>query len=223
MRNIKLFFYLISIFFILTFLSCVEQPQSDINKYDYGNDGKNFYQEYNELAQTDSDTTNQKQWNIEYSFYGKINGNSRDFSAMENGDGNLIIHNTDGSSTTINNTIFAIRKSVSTSAGESVPIIQIFFGNSIKDGQQPFYVLQIEGSAVAKNETYYVNRSSLYQTTATIVSNQIKKICFEKFASPTINGGKIFMLSHSIRIGDILNITGYADLENMEPTECKNM
>ncbi len=209
--------------FVFFFSSCVDQPTDDINKYDYSNDGKNFYQEYNEIAGNDSDVVAQKQWDVNYSFYGKINGNGRDFSAVESGNGSLIFHNPDGSSTTVNAVVFALRKSVSTSANDSVPIIQIFFGSSLADGQQTFYVVQIEGSAVAKNETYYVNRSSIYQTTATIVSSKIKKICFEKFASPTIDGGKIFMLSHSIRVGDILNITGYADLENMEPIECKNM
>ncbi|HPS31350.1 MAG TPA: hypothetical protein PLZ43_13910 [bacterium] len=221
--NIRL---LITALFMVSFwISCVQETADKSAITDWRNDGQNYYKEYpDEDVLTDSDVV-EDLWDVRFSFLGVINDGTTPAENMQLGSGALTYLNLEKNNVTINSSLWAIKKSIKISSGHEVPIIQIFFAddtaNVSPEGTITYYILQLEGSSIAKSETYYLNNDKIFKADVTLEDGKIKRICY--IQEPYSNKGSVTIFTHNIRVGEELRIEGKADMFDMEIVECKTL
>lgn len=211
-----------AVFFLVVIVisfSCAQKAKDDIGNHNYFTDNENFYQDEQNTETPDEDAVKERVWQVTFSFYGIINDAAASSKDLQYGDGKLVYKDLAGVETTVNGAVWALKKFTNNSSGNQIPLIQVFFANSTADGTSTYFVLQLEGSSIAKNETYFINNDKLYKTTATRLNDKITKICFDE--EP--NDGIVYILSKSVRTGEPLSVEGKADLKEMSPVECKDM
>lgn len=206
-------------------VSCIQETTDQSKITDWRNDGENYYKEYpDEDELIDSENTGEI-WDVRFSFLGVINDGNTPAESMQYGSGSLTYLNLENNNVTINSSLWAIKKSIKISSGHEVPIIQIFFAddaaNVTPEGTVTYYVLQLEGSSIAKSETYYLNNDKIFKADVTLADGKIKKICY--IQEPYSNKGSVTIYTHNIRVGEELRIEGNADMFDMEILECKTV
>lgn len=213
------------LFIISLSVSCVQETADKSTITDWRNDGQNYYKEYpDEDELTDGEETGEL-WDVRFSFLGVINDSETPAESMQMGSGALTFLNLENNNVTINASLWAIKKTIKISSGHEVPIIQIFFAddpaNVSPEGTVTYYVLQLEGSSIAKSETYYLNNDKIFKADVTLEEGKIKKICYVQ--EPYSNKGSVTIFTHNIRVGEELRIEGKADMFDMEIVECRTI
>jgi hypothetical protein len=218
--NIKIFFMVLPVFFMF---SCIQETTDKFSNPSYLTDNESYYKDYPDENELSDDETKNEIWDVRFSFLGVINDGNAPAENIQYGSGNLTYLDLEKNSISINSAMWAIKKSIKISSGHEVPIIQIFFAddstNTNEEGKVLYYILQLEGSSIAKSETYYLNNDKIYRAEVTLVDDVIKDICYVQ--EPYSNKGRVTIYTHNIRIGEELRVEGVANMFDMEIVECK--
>ncbi len=223
MKNIFLAFLVLV--FPVIFVSCVQNGENQYEVDDFQNDSESYYREYEDDDFIPDEDAADKIWDVSFQFLGTINdGNAEEISY---GSGNLIYRNKLNESITINSSMWVIRKELTLNSGYKIPIFQIFFADDPshvdENGMVTYFVLQLEGSSVAKSETYYLNHDKLYRTKVKLdeETGKVREICY--LEEPDSSQGGVTFYTHNVRIGEEFRVDGYATMVEMEVKECKMM
>ncbi len=203
--------------------SCAETTQTPLPDYNFYNDQEDYYTEYSQPDEDVDDTSTEEKWDIEYTFYGIINDASVNIADMTAGDGSVFYTDKDGNRVSMGKQIFALKKFIYTATGKSIPLIQIFFLSDTADGDIPAYVLQIEGSSLPKDHVFYLNNNKIYRAVIAKQDGKMVKVCFDQDPKGTNKDGYIQLFTHSIRTGEVLSLSGKANMQLMDPIECHNI
>jgi len=218
--NIKIFFMILPVLFMF---SCIQETTDKFSNPSYLTDNESYYKDYPDDNELSDDETKNEIWDVRFSFLGVINDGNAPAEKIQYGSGNLTYLDLEKNSISINSAMWAIKKSIKISSGHEVPIIQIFFAddstNTNEEGKVLYYILQLEGSSIAKSETYYLNNDKIYRAEVTLVDDVIKDICYVQ--EPYSNKGRVTIYTHNIRIGEELRVEGVANMFDMEIVECK--
>lgn len=221
--NIRLL--MTALFMVSFWMSCVQETADKSAITDWRNDGQNYYKEYPDEDMVEDADVAGDLWDVRFSFLGVINDGATPAESMQFGSGALTYLNLENNNVTINASLWAIKKTIKISSGHEVPIIQIFFAddpaNVTPEGTVTYYILQLEGSSIAKSETYYLNNDKVFKADVTLADGKIKKICYVQ--EPYSNKGSVTIFTHNIRVGEELRIEGKADMFDMEIVECKTL
>lgn len=217
---------MIAVLLLISFsFSCVQETTDKSTITDWRNDGENYYKEYPDEDVITDDEEAGEVWDVRFSFLGVINDGNAALENIQYGSGALTYLNLENANVTINSALWAIKKSIKISSGHEVPIVQIFFAddpaNVTLEGTITYYVLQLEGSSIAKSETYYLNNDKIFKADVTLEEGIIKKICY--IQEPYSNKGSVTIFTHNIRVGEELRIEGKANMFDMEIVECKTV
>ncbi len=159
-------------------------------------------------------------WSVKLSFDGPINDSS--VTDPKRGSGVVVLTDENGDETRIGAYAWAVRNTVTVIGDEHVPQIQIFWSDQNDNGEViEYYVLNLEGTTVQfKNEALFVSRDTFYKVKAVRTGNQFSLPCI--LESPT--DGKITILSHDIRVGSDIKISGVANMTdaNDKSTSCQD-
>ncbi|HPA56659.1 MAG TPA: hypothetical protein PLX56_04610 [bacterium] len=218
--NIKFVFMILPVLFML---SCIQETTDKYSNPSYLTDSESYYKDYPDETGVSDDDPENEIWDVRFSFLGVINDGNAAAENIQYGSGNLTYLDLEKNSISINSAMWAIKKSIKISSGHEVPIIQIFFAddpaNTSEEGKVTYYILQLEGSSIAKSETYYLNNDKIYRAEVTLEEELIKEICYVQ--EPYSNKGRVTIFTHNIRVGEELRVEGVANMFNMEIIECK--
>lgn len=218
--NIKIFFVVVPVLFIF---SCIQETTDKFSNPSYLTDNESYYKDYPDETGISDDDPENEIWDVRFTFLGVINDGNTAAENIQYGSGNLTYLDLEDNSISVNSSMWAIKKSIKISSGHEVPIIQIFFAddfaNTNEEGKVIYYILQLEGSSIAKSETYYLNNDKIYRAEVTLTGSAIHEICYTE--EPYSNKGRVTIYTHNIRIGEELRVEGVANMFNMEIVECK--
>ncbi|MGI6393668.1 MAG: hypothetical protein ACOX2F_02880 [bacterium] len=217
----SLIWIVLSVFFIS--LSCIQETGDKYSNPSYLVDNESYYKDYPDEDNTGEEEINEEVWDVRFSFIGTINDGNADIESIQFGSGNLTYLDLEKNNISINSAMWAVKKSIKISSGHEVPIIQIFFAddsaNTNEEGKVTYYILQLEGSSIAKTETHYLNNDKIYRAEVILEGNRIKEICY--IQEPLSSKGRVTIFTHNIRIGEELRVEGVANMLDMEIIECK--
>lgn len=162
----------------------------------------------------DENKIEEEVWSVKLSFDGPINDSS--VTDPKRGSGVVVLTDEKGDETRIGAYAWAVRNSFTVIGDEKVPQIQIFWSDQNDNGEIiEYYVLNLEGTTVQfKNEALFVSRDTFYKVKAVRTGNQFSLPCI--LESPT--DGKITILSHDIRVGSDIKISGVANMADANDT-----
>lgn len=211
--------------FVSLLISCVQNSDEQYEVEDFQTDNESYYKEYEDDDSVSDDEADSTVWDVNFSFSGIINDGNAE--TVTYGSGLLTYINAALETVALNST-WAIKKSLTLNSDHKIPILQIFFAdnsqNADPDGWVLYFILQLEGSSVSsKSETYYLNYDKIYKSKVKLNSEtgKIEEICYIQEPDPT--KGKINIFTNNIRIGEELKIGGYANMIDMENSDCKKM
>lgn len=216
---------IITMILLMSVISCIQETTDKYSYPSYLTDNESYYNEYSDETEMPDEDVIDVIWDVTFSFLGVINDGSTAFENLQLGTGILNYIDLEGKSIAVNSAMWAIKKSIKISSGHEVPIIQVFFAddsaNVDEEGYVTYYIVQLEGSSIAKTETYYLNNDKIYKAKVKLEETVIKEICY--IQEPYSNKGRITIYTHNIRVGEELRIEGIANMFDMEIVECKVM
>lgn len=212
---LKKIVYFISILTVsIMFYSCDTDSSHFSYDYDYN---IIIPDENNTVTDEESDDDpeiEEEVWSVTLTFDGPINDSS--VTDPKRGSGVVVLTDEEGNETRIGAYAWAVRTYQTVIGDESIPQIQIFWSDQNDNGEIiEYYVLNLEGTTVQfKNEALFVSRDAFYKVKAVRTGNQFSLPCI--LESPT--DGKITILSHDIRVGSDITISGVANMEDANDT-----
>jgi hypothetical protein len=222
----RVFLIFSALVFSVFFTACIQNSDEQYEVDDFQTDN-----EFHIDGSDDEDVVSDEDaagsvWDVSFSFLGTINDGNAE--SINYGSGHLTYVDLEGNSIMVNDSSWAIKKSLTLNSGHQVPVLQIFFAdnpaNKDDDGRVVYFVLQLEGSSVSsKSETYYINNDKLYKAKVRLndETGKIEEICY--IEEPDSTKGKVNIYTSNIRIGEDLRVDGYANMLDMEVKECKVM
>ena len=222
----RVFLIFSALVFSVFFTACIQNSDEQYEIDDFQTDN-----EFHIDGSDDEDVVSDEDaagsvWDVSFSFLGTINDGNAE--TINYGSGHLTYVDLEGNSIMVNDSSWAIKKSLTLNSGHQVPVLQIFFAdnpaNKDDDGRVVYFVLQLEGSSVSsKSETYYINNDKLYKAKVRLndETGKIEEICY--IEEPDSTKGKVNIYTSNIRIGEDLRVDGYANMLDMEVKECKVM
>lgn len=222
----RVFLIFSALVFSVFFTACIQNSDEQYEVDDFQTDN-----EFHIDGSDDEDVVSDEDaagsvWDVSFSFLGTINDGNAE--SINYGSGHLTYVDLEGNSIMVNDSSWAIKKSLTLNSGHQVPVLQIFFAdnpaNEDDDGRVVYFVLQLEGSSVSsKSETYYINNDKLYKAKVRLndETGKIEEICY--IEEPDSTKGKVNIYTSNIRIGEDLRVDGYANMLDMEVKECKVM
>ncbi|MBR4531186.1 hypothetical protein IKO70_02095 [bacterium] len=222
----RVFLIFSALVFSVFFTACIQNSDEQYEVDDFQTDN-----EFHIDGSDDEDVVSDEDaagsvWDVSFSFLGTINDGNAE--SINYGSGHLTYVDLEGNSIMVNDSSWAIKKSLTLNSGHQVPVLQIFFAdnpaNKDDDGRVVYFVLQLEGSSVSsKSETYYINNDKLYKAKVRLndETGKIEEICY--IEEPDSTKGKVNIYTSNIRIGEDLRVDGDANMLDMEVKECKVM
>ena len=216
-----------AVFFAFTATSCVHNETVDGESEDFVNDNEaSYYTEYVDEDFIPDEDVAKIDWDVNFSFSGTINdGNAEN---IIDGSGLLTYIDSEKNAFTVNSATWVIKKDITLNSGKKVPMLQVFFADNAanvdEDGRVLYFILQLEGSSVSsKSETYYLNNDKIYKAKVKLddETGKVKEICY--IPEPDPSKGIVHIFTNNIRIGEELKIGGYANMIDMENSDCKKM
>ncbi len=222
----KIWFSLVLAVVSLFLVSCIQDAEDQYDIIDYQTDEESYYKEYQDEDVVSDDPKSEQSWDVTFQFLCTINDGNTAPADMNFGQGLLIYRDLEGNRISVNYASWVIKKSITLNSGVEIPILQVFFtddpGSVDDDGRVLYWVLQLEGSSLAKSETYFLNNDKLYKTKVKLAEdNSIAEICY--LQEPESSQGKVTLYTSNIRIGEELRLDGYANMNTLETPECKKM